>query len=115
MEDTNYNNHTLKSELEGTLTKEERGAKPLNETSVSPSPYFKYLIPAIIILLILALIFLGFLSKDGQECLSNPLLYGANKVVSNDSGGLLCRCYYDSPKYAPFYFNTTSLNIGTFP
>lgn len=106
------NNYTLESESEGTPIKEERGPSALNETSVSPSPYFNYLIIAVIVLLLLAIVFLFLLGKDGQECLSNPLVYGANKVVSDDSGGLLCRCYYNSPMYAPFYFNTTELRIG---
>lgn len=107
------NNHTLKSELEGTLTKEERGVKPLNESN-SPSPYFKYLIPTIIILLILAIVSLVFLGKDGQECLINPFLYGAEKVENEDSGALLCRCEYNSISYAPFYFNSTKITIGNY-
>ncbi len=54
---------------------------------------------------------LGF--RDAQECMGNPFVYGANKIVTDnkDTGGLYCSCSFGSYKYAGFDFNEDSLDI----
>ncbi len=49
--------------------------------------------------------------QDGDECLSNPLVYGAKKAITVDSGPLMCSCSFQSPLYAPFYFDDKNISI----
>ena len=54
---------------------------------------------------------LGF--KDSNQCLGNPFIYGVNKLESEVTGELYCTCYFESPNYAPFYFNNEEVAVLT--
>ena len=47
--------------------------------------------------------------KDAQQCLSNPFVFGANKITNYDTGGIRCTCSFQSPFYARFSFDTESV------
>ncbi len=53
--------------------------------------------------------------KDSKECLGNPLIYGANKISTPETGDLFCTCSFSSPDYAPFYFNEEKVSTLTSP
>jgi len=125
MEKENYNipilkeydkqNHTLESEEEGTPPKEKKPArlnKKPNKDFLASSHFFTRLIIIMIVCFILTIIFLLLSFKDGQECMSNPFVYGAKEVITEHSQGLSCTCYFANPTYAPFYFNNEELVIG---
>lgn len=111
-----YDKHinTLESEAEGTPSKKGEFPKRVKEVSASPLPfnYKKWLVVSIIFLLILAIAFILLSTKDGQRCMSNPFIYGADQVSSKESGEIYCSCNFLNPRYAPFYFNNHNLSIG---
>ena len=49
--------------------------------------------------------------KDAQQCLENPLKHGAEKAVSDATGEIHCNCYFENPKYAPFYFTREKMGV----
>ncbi len=62
--------------------------------------------------LLLAGLFLVLGFRDGQRCVGNPFIYGANKITNRDTGNIDCLCSFGSPKYSPFYFDNNSIGIG---
>jgi len=70
---------------------------------------------AIIIILCFLLLFIGlFLTlgfKDGKDCMSNPFIYGANKITNNDTGNLYCTCSFASFEYFNFYFDNEEVEV----
>lgn len=46
-----------------------------------------------------------FSSKEANECMGNPLTYGADKITDEVNGGVSCICSFGSPNYANFYFD----------
>jgi hypothetical protein len=108
-------NHTFESEDEGTHPIEDGSHKVLSGTLVPVHPHSrltKWLLGTIIVLLVFCIIFLIFLSLDGQDCLSNPFVYGADSIENEASGALMCICSFNNHEYAPFWFNKTDLEIG---
>lgn len=61
------------------------------------------------ILLISAIFFFGM--KDGNQCIGNPLLYGAEKASGPVSGDLTCSCGFSNPSYARFYFDKDNMSV----
>lgn len=63
------------------------------------------------------MVFLGFvivlfMVKDGNSCISNPFLYGAEKAQTVDSGELSCQCSFPyNPNYSPFRFDKDNITI----
>jgi len=53
--------------------------------------------------------------KDAEQCLANPFVYGAESITSDKTGNVHCSCNFESPNYAPFYFDNDSLEIGENP
>ena len=118
MEKPNYDikiledyDNSLKTEEGGTPPKKDGSKYGIKEPS-SGHPYLKWVLGGIIFFLLLSIFFLVFMNLDGQECLSNPFIYGAREAQNQESGGLMCRCNFENPNYAPFYFNESSLEIG---
>ncbi len=62
------------------------------------------------LLLVGLFLVLGF--KDGQRCIGNPFIYGANKITNRDTGNLYCSCSFGNPNYTPFYFDNNSIGVG---
>lgn len=63
--------------------------------------------------IILALFLISFFGiKDANECLSNPLIYGAQKATNIETGGMFCRCTFSNPAYAPLYFDDANMSIN---
>ena len=53
-----------------------------------------------------------FAMNDGNQCLSNPLVYGVNKATSEDTGKLSCSCNFQNPKYQTLYFDEEKMSIS---
>ena len=71
-----------------------------------------------LIILIVILINLGtciyiytFLKSNAKDCMTNPLIYGAN-LIGDKENSVECSCFEDT-KYGlvPIYFNKTSVTI----
>lgn len=60
--------------------------------------------------IVLLLTYLSF--NDGQKCVSNPFVYGADKLSSEETGNLFCSCSFSNPNYAPFYFNKENVSLS---
>ncbi len=65
----------------------------------------------ICIILIIIIFILGL--EDGNSCLSNPMIYGAQKAVDDVTGPIRCTCTFGNPEYAPFYFNEKEMGVET--
>lgn len=51
------------------------------------------------------LIWLMFnLNEEGNQCLSNPLVYGSQQAT-NDTNDIICSCFFTDGSYSPFQFN----------
>ncbi len=61
--------------------------------------------------LLLAGLFLVLGFRDGQRCVGNPFIYGANKIANRDTGSVFCSCSFNHPEYAPFYFDNDSIGL----
>lgn len=61
-------------------------------------------------ILALVLIF-SFAFKDGDQCLSNPLVYGAEKGSQSSGGDLFCTCTFANPDYYPIHFNKENMTV----
>jgi hypothetical protein len=108
------NTHTLKSEREGTPSRGERNLESVSEvvkTSSFPHIPFKLILGILIVLCLAGFLFIMIGNNEGQKCLKNPLLYGANKMTNEDTGNLLCTCSLENPRYAQFYFNNEEVNV----
>ena len=69
------------------------------------------LIVALFIIIILAF---GFtmvkLINENQECIINPLVYGA-KQISKQGITVLCTCEIEEDNYDPFWFNNETMEV----
>lgn len=101
-------NHTRSSEEEGTLPK---GGESIGKRSSLRASTLLYIIYIMIFLFLIIGISLIFGFKDANQCLNNPLIYGANKLENQDTGSLTCICNFNSPEYASFYFNSEDVGI----
>lgn len=64
-----------------------------------------------IVILIVALFAISYFGiKDANSCLSNPLVYGAEKATSLDTGDLFCSCSFTNPRYTPLYFTADGMS-----
>lgn len=70
----------------------------------------RYIDIMIAIIFIVLLVFFFFLYKSSNECVANPLKYGAEKV-SYEGNDLMCNCYFTDPSYAPFSFNKEGIKF----
>ena len=61
-----------------------------------------YLI-SILVLIFIMILLLAF--RDGNECISNPLTYGAEKMSGDEQGDFSCICRFDNPNYEQIYFD----------
>ncbi len=50
-----------------------------------------------------------FALQDGNTCVSDPLVYGAERATGDDQGKLMCSCSFSNPFYASFYFDNEGL------
>ena len=65
---------------------------------------------AFVIGLILVVILLMINITKTRECIANPFTYGAKSIENSQTGGVSCVCSFDSPNYAPFYFNKENVS-----
>ena len=72
-----------------------------------------YLIYTLIIGLLLIVVIFVFAMKDGNQCLSNPLVYGANKASTPETGGVMCSCNFANPNYKTLYFDKNRMSVDT--
>ena len=64
-----------------------------------------------LILLVLIVIGIFLLARsDGQECISNPLVYGANKLSSEETGTFSCLCSFSNAGYEDVYFDDKNIS-----
>lgn len=61
-------------------------------------------------ILVFAMIFY-FAMRDGNECLNNPLVYGAKKATTPATVGVMCQCSFLNPDYAPLYFDDDEIRL----
>ncbi len=59
----------------------------------------------IILMVLFAIIILIFSGREGNECMNNPFIYGAEKVSKTDAESIMCSCSFPNSKYEPFSFN----------
>ena len=52
--------------------------------------------------------------QDGNQCLDSPLIYGADKATTPETGGVRCSCSFVNPDYAPLYFSKDGMSIDPF-
>jgi hypothetical protein len=64
----------------------------------------------LMLLLFGILIFLYITQKN--ECMNSPFTYGAGKI-SQGNLSVMCTCYFNDFKYAPFYFDKHNVTVGT--
>jgi len=64
------------------------------------------------ITLVVTIMIFVFAFKDGNNCVSNPFIYGAEKVSKDPQGDLLCSCGFLDPKYKPFFFDKNGFFDG---
>lgn len=62
-----------------------------------------------LLLLMGLFLFLGL--KDAKQCLGNPFIYGANKMINKDTGSIYSSCSFESFDYAPFYFDNKEIKV----
>ncbi len=63
--------------------------------------------------LFLVLVIFVFALKDGNECVANPLQYGAERGSQSEGGDLFCTCYFENPSYYPLIFNKDNISVLT--
>ncbi len=65
------------------------------------------------ILILIGFFALGMAYKEGNECIANPLTYGADKLSSTETGEFSCSCSFSNPKYEGLYFNKDNISTLT--
>lgn len=65
----------------------------------------KLLTYAIILMVFFAIIILIVSGREGNKCMNNPFIFGAEKVSETDAEGITCACSFTNQKYERFYFN----------
>lgn len=51
-------------------------------------------------------------SREGNECIKNPFIYGSNKAITEDTGEIFCYCSVENPSYSSFYFNSREISTN---
>ena len=69
-----------------------------------------YLVYTLLIGLILIVVIFFFAMDDGNQCLSNPLVYGVEKATSEDTGPIACSCQFSNPSYTTLYFDVDGMS-----
>lgn len=65
------------------------------------------------VVLIILIFVLGV--QDGNNCISSPFNYGAEKAVETTGGQIFCSCQFsNSEKYGPLYFNDKIITTESF-
>ena len=72
-----------------------------------------FLFYTLIIGIFAILVIFMFAMNDGNQCLNNPLVYGAKKATTPETGGVKCSCGFLNPKYEPFYFDADGISLET--
>lgn len=72
-------------------------------------------LPAFLVytLLISIMIIVGiffFAMKDGNACISDPLVYGVQKATTDQTGDITCSCKFSSPEYSTLYFDVNGMS-----
>jgi hypothetical protein len=69
------------------------------------------LIVLAVALVVVIMIFV-FGLRDGNQCLENPFVYGAEELSEEPQGDLLCSCGFFNPGYESFFFDKDGLFEG---
>lgn len=78
-------------------------AKPFN--------FWKYMTYVLTIGIFVTIAILVFAVDDGNACLANPFLYGADKISDEQTKGVSCTCNFQNPNYASFVFNKDNISV----
>ena len=70
--------------------------------------FITVLLVVAIVLVVLANL---FLMKEGNECLDNPLIYGAEKYSKANSANFKCQCSLDVPNSPLVRFDSEGLEV----
>ncbi len=70
--------------------------------------HFKYIMMALLLVLIISIV---MIDKEGVQCMSNPLTYGANKIANEDTGDFTCFCSFNNPKYERVIFDKDNISV----
>jgi len=62
--------------------------------------------------MVVTMLIFTFAMKDGTACISNPLVYGAEKLSIEENGGLVCSCSFNKGDYAPFRFDEDKVHMS---
>lgn len=73
----------------------------------------KILVASLIALVIMAFVFLGMAFREGNKCTANPLIYGADKLSSTETGDFSCSCSFSNSNYDPLYFDKENISSLT--
>ncbi len=65
----------------------------------------KLLTYVIILAVFFTIIILMASGREGNKCMSNPFVYGAEKLSETDTGKVICSCSFPNSNYEPFSFN----------
>lgn len=68
-----------------------------------------YLIYGLFLALIVIVGIFFFAMKDGNACLSNPLIYGVEKATDENTGRVTCSCDFANPDYVTLYFDVDGM------
>ena len=60
------------------------------------------------IILVMSGIFI-FAFQDSNQCIGNPLTYGANKLSTPETGEFMCSCFFTNPKYGSLIFDKNNV------
>ncbi len=70
-----------------------------------------YLLYTLIIAIVLISSIFFFAMRDSNECIGNPLIYGAQKATNDETGSITCSCSFSNPSYSPFYFDENDMSV----
>ena len=62
----------------------------------------------IFIIFIIGVIFI-FAFQDSNQCIGNPLTYGADKLSTPETGEFMCSCFFTNPKYGGLIFDKNNV------
>lgn len=73
-----------------------------------------YVVYTVVLGLFLIVGIFYFAMEDGNACLNSPLVYGAEKASTPETGGALCSCSFVNDKYQPLYFDEDGMSVDPF-
>ena len=68
-----------------------------------------WLLITYIVCMVLMLVIFYLANQDGNKCISNPMVYGAEKASSEVTGYISCSCSFSNPEYVPFHFTSDGM------